>query len=138
MSRLIPKKIVMLTAAAAAFILELLPCGAVLNFAKPSEEGGGVWRSTFSYFDPICIGYARFGPPLTAILTCVLLLLTAILLIPGLIRAETGWCRAVFIVSVLALIASLTPLLNGWASYSVIGGLISVCLLVEAAVSARP
>lgn len=42
-------------------VLEILPFGAVCNFAKAPEAGGGVYRKTFSYFDLTPFGYANFG-----------------------------------------------------------------------------
>ena len=45
-------------------ILEILPYGAVCNFANPE---GKPWRMTFSYFDLTPFGYANFAPFLTAI-----------------------------------------------------------------------
>ena len=51
-------------------ILEILPYGAVCNFApSPTER----IRKTFSYFDLIPFGYANFAPFLTAIITCAIL-----------------------------------------------------------------
>ena len=50
----------------AALVLELLPWGAVCNFANPN---GAPWRRTFSYFSLIPFGYANVGPFLTGVLT---------------------------------------------------------------------
>ena len=60
-------------------ILEILPYGAVCNFARPATNGSiGHFRELYSYFDLLPFGYANFAPFITAILTCVILLLLAI------------------------------------------------------------
>ena len=59
----------------AILVLEVLPYGAVLHFANPEGEP---FRETFSYFDLTPYGYANFGPFITAILMCVLLILSVI------------------------------------------------------------
>lgn len=57
------KKRIALSATTLAFVLELLPYGAVCNFANPD---GKPWRRTYSYFDLTPFGYANFAPFLTA------------------------------------------------------------------------
>ena len=99
-------------------VLEILPCGAVLHFANPEGEP---FRETFSYFDLTPYGYANFGPFITAILTCVLLVLSVIKLFVD--KGE----KAIKIISIIALITSLMPLLVN--CYSMIGGAISILLL---------
>ena len=102
-------------------VLELLPYGAVLNFANAEGE---VLRTTYSYFDLTPYGYANFGPFITAILTCVLLVISIINLL-----VENGKIKTtIMIVSLIALVASLAPLLIN--CYSILGGAISLLLLV--------
>ena len=102
-------------------VLEILPYGAVLHFGNPE---GAPFRATFSYFDPTPYGYANFGPFITALLTCCLLVLSAInlFIVSGRIK------KAIKIVVLLALVASLAPLLVN--CYSIIGGVISILLLL--------
>ena len=105
-------------------ILEILPYGAVCNFARPE---GDPWRKTFSYFDLTPFGYANFAPLLTAITTCVIL---------GVLLAYlfTDQYRMIILARVLLCIAaalSLCPLLYGIVFFSVVGALITVSLLVE-------
>ena len=102
-------------------VSELLPYGAVLHFGNPEGEP---FRETFSYFDPTPYGYANFGPFITALLTCCLLVMSAInlFIVSGRIK------KAIKIIAFLAVIASLAPLLVN--CYSIIGGVISVLLLI--------
>ena len=109
-------------------VLELLPYGAVLNFGNPEGEP---FRATFSYFDLTPYGYANFGPFITAILTCVLLVLSIIDLL-----VETGKIKTIIkIVSLIAFVISLAPLLVN--CYSVLGGAISVLLLIVFIISLK-
>ena len=109
-------------------VLELLPYGAVLHFGNPEGEP---FRATFSYFDLIPYGYANFGPFITAILTCVLLVLSIINLL-----VETGKIKTIIkIVSLIAFVISLAPLLVN--CYSVLGGAISVLLLLVFIISLK-
>lgn len=99
--------------------LEMLPYGAVLIFASAPTDSV---RKTFSYFSLIPFGYANFAPLLTAILTCVILVLAIIS-----IKREK-FCKMVFLVSVIATIISLLPLAYGIKCYSVVGGAITFAL----------
>ena len=109
-------------------VLELLPYGAVLHFGNPEGEP---FRETFSYFDLIPYGYANFGPFITAILTCVLLVMTIINLF-----ADNGKNKSTIkIVSFVTLIISLAPLLVN--CYSVVSRIISVLLSVVFIISLK-
>ena len=109
-------------------VLELLPYGAVLHFGNPEGEP---LRETFSYFDMTPYGYANFGPFITAILTCVLLVISIINLL-----VDNDKIKSIIkIVSLIALVASLAPLIVN--SYSVIGGVISLLLLVIVVISMK-
>lgn len=109
-------------------VLELLPYGAVLHFGNPEGEP---LRETFSYFDMTPYGYANFGPFITVILTCVLLVISIINLLVDNDKIKT----TIKIVSLIALVASLAPLIVN--SYSVIGGVISLLLLVIVVISMK-
>ena len=109
-------------------VLELLPYGAVLHFGNPEGEP---LRETFSYFDLTPYGYANFGPFITAILTCVLLVLSIISLL-----VDNGKIKTIIkIVSLIAFVISLAPLLVN--CYSVLGGAISVLLLLVFIISLK-
>lgn len=104
-----------------ALILELLPNGVVLNFANPEGEP---WRRTYSYFSMMPFGYANFGPLITAILTCVML----ILVIFYLFKPHKGLNTAITNVAGFATVASLLPLMFGFDYITVIGVIITLLL----------
>ena len=108
----------------AALVLEILPYGAVLNFANPE---GDSWRKTFSYFDLTPFGYANFAPFLTAIITCAILVFLLVYLFTGKAKmiaiAKTLLCVGV--------VLSLCPLLFGIHYFSIIGALITASLAAE-------
>ncbi len=113
-------------------ILELLPYGAVLEFAHMSPELTlGYYEEHFSYFDPIVYGYGHFGPLLTAILTCLL----AVVIVISVFLENRAVRMALRVVSVLTLLCSLTPMLTG--CYSPVGMAISVLLLVTCIISLK-
>lgn len=104
-----------------ALVLELHPNGVVLNFANPEGEP---WRRTYSYFSLTPFGYANFGPFITAILTCVLLVLAVIYLF----KPHKGLNTAILNVSGFAAAASLMPLMFGTDYITVIGVVITLLL----------
>ena len=106
------------------FILELLPYGAVCNFANPE---GKPWRKTFSYFDPVPFGYANFAPLITAVSTCIILVVLVIYCITGKQRLAITARNILCVCTVF----SLGPLVFGIHYFSVVGALITVSLLGE-------
>ncbi len=121
-------KITMLLAYVAALILEILPYGAVLNFGNPEGEP---WHCTYSYFDLTPFGYANFGPFLTAILTCVLLLVTVLLFF----KEAQGLLKAARVLGVISVITSLMPCMFGQAYMTAIGVAITVVLAMGVGVT---
>lgn len=125
------KKIRLLLLPIVTIVLEALPYGAVLNFANPDGEP---LRETFAYFSFVPYGYANFSPFITAILTCVLLIL-------ALVSTKTSRVKtAVFVAALAATVFSLLPLIHGVSNYSIVGCLITItltaeCLLAKAEVS---
>ena len=105
-------------------ILEILPFGAVCNFATPEGEP---FRVTFSYFDLTPFGYANFAPLLTAILTCLAVIWLLLFCIKGGSRAKN---RAKTVLAV-ATVASLGPLYLGASYFTAIAGLITFTLATE-------
>lgn len=111
-------------------ILELLPYGAVLEFAHMSPELTlGYYEEHFSYFDPIMYGYGHFGPLLTAVSTCIL----AVFAVVAVFLEGRAVQIALRVASLLTLLFSLTPLLTG--CYSLVSGAISALLLVTCIIS---
>ena len=105
-------------------ILELLPYGAVCNFANPE---GDPWRETFSYFNLTPFGYANFAPLLTAIITCIVLALLIIYALSG----KRGWALAARNILAMGVVVSLGPLMFGLSYFSLVGGLITAALAAE-------
>ena len=126
------KSFVLLSITISILILELLPCGAVLEFAHMSPELTlGYYEEHFSYFNPIVYGYGDFGPLITAVLTCMLAVITVIA-----VFFENRAVRiALRVVSVLTLLCSLTPMLTG--CYSPVGMAISALLLLTCIISLK-
>ena len=92
-----------------------------MNFANPDGEP---WRRTYAYFSLTPFGYANFGPFITAILTCVLLVLVVIYLFKP--RKELN--TAILNVSGFATAASLMPVMFGFDYITVIGIIITILL----------
>lgn len=115
------KKIIMLSATIIALILEILPYGAVLNFANPEGEP---WQRTYSYFDLTPFGYANFAPFIVALLTCALIIIIAISII-----IKKPMKTPIVALSTIAAILSLAPLLYGLQFFSIVGAFITVALL---------
>ena len=107
-----------------SLVLELLPFGAVLNFANPE---GDAFRETYSYFDLLPVGYANVGPFLTAITTCLLIVLTIIYLF----TKNDFLSRILKTIPLFGLFFSLCPLFYGTRYYSLIGGVISVLFFLQ-------
>ena len=121
------KRYVCLLLPVITLILEILPFGAVCNFANPDGEP---WRITYSYFDLTPFGNANFAPFLTALATCVLLLLAALYVF----GAKEKLLGKIETVNAAAILLSLCPLFLGVMYYSVVGGLITATLVAEMAV----
>lgn len=115
------KKILLAVLPLAALILELLPNGVEMHFLSPEGEP---WGKTYSYFDLTPFGYANVGPFITAILTCVLIVLAVICIS----KPRKGLNIAIMAVSGIAVAASLLPLIFGTDCITVIGILITAAL----------
>jgi hypothetical protein len=120
------KRFLHLVFPAIALILEILPYGAVCNFANPD---GKPWRETFSYFSLIPFGYAHFAPFLTAVITCIICLLIALYCFNGSIKIKSIAKTLLFI----AVVLSLYPLILGISFFSVTGAFITLSLAAELA-----
>ncbi|MBE6917994.1 MAG: hypothetical protein E7470_08880 [Ruminococcaceae bacterium] len=105
-------------------VLEILPYGAVCIFASSPTER---IRQTFSYFDPLPFGYANFAPLLTAIITCVIMILLIVFWIKGSIPTATAAKRVLYV----AIALSLGSLVLGVAYFSLVAGLFTLSLIAE-------
>ena len=118
------KRLLYLILPIVTLILELLPYGAVCNFANPE---GRPWRETYSYFSMMPFGYANFAPLLTALLTCAILILLILYCFIG----KRGLAKAISIVLCICSGISLAPLLFGLHFFSVVGALITLTLTAQ-------
>lgn len=122
------KRLVYLIIPIITLVLEILPYGAVCNFAFQYTDDSIVQkRELFSYFDLIPYGYANFAPFLTAILTCVILMLLIIFCITN----NRHIFASVKIVVCICIVLSLCPLIFGINYFSVVGALITLSLIAE-------
>ena len=122
------KKVLCLILPVLTLILEIIPYGAVCNFARPANDGSiGHFRQLYSYFDMVPFGYANFSPLITAILTCFVLLLALIYCITG----KTGMLKMLRNSLIISVLVSLCPLLYGIRFFSLVGALITISLLGE-------
>ena len=105
-------------------ILEVLPYGAVCIFASSPTDR---IRETFSYFDLTPFGYANFAPFLTALITCLIFVLLLIYWLKG----NTVFAIKAKNILYVAAVMSLGPLVFGLSYFSVVGALITTCLIAE-------
>ena len=116
------KKIGLVVLPAITIVLELLPLGAVCIFAtSPTERV----KETFSYFSLTPFGYANFAPLITSILTVSIFLLALFAF------KKIGVLKALFVLSIIAAVISLLPLMYGLNYYTLVGALITVTLVIE-------
>ena len=121
------KKLIMLCTTLIALVLEILPYGAICNFANSEGEA---WRRTYSYFDLTPFGYANFAPFIVALLTCVLVILIVVSLV-----SKKEMKAPILAVSAIATVLSLAPLLYGIRFFSVVGAFITVALALTTVIA---
>ena len=121
------KKLIMLCTTLIALVLEILPYGAVCNFAL--DEGKSL-RQTFSYFDLTPFGYANFAPFVVALLTCALTVMIVVSIV-----SKKQMRTPILTVSAIATVLSLAPLLYGISFFSIVGAFISIALLLSTVVA---
>ena len=118
------KRLLYLILPIVTLILEILPYGAVCVFApSPTERV----KETFSYFDLTPFGYANFAPLFTGIITCIILLLLGIYCITGKTRLAIMAKNILYV----CVVFSLGPVVLGFHFLSVVGVLITLCLIGE-------
>lgn len=118
------RKIAMTVLSVLTVILEILPYGAVCVFSDGVTE----YRETYSYFDLRPFGYANFSPLITAVLSCVILVLCIILCF----RKSKKLNKALATLSGLAAVISFVPFLMGlgFRFYGVCAAAITALLAV--------
>ncbi len=123
------KRLLCLILPIVTLILEILPYGAALNFMLPSVDGTtvGHFRELYSYFDLMPFGYANFAPLITAVITCIILLLLVLYCITGKQRLAIAARNILCVCAVI----SLGPLTLGIRFFSVVGALITISLVAE-------
>ena len=112
-------------------VLEILPFGAVLNFATDPRDSISV-RHTYSYFDLSPYGYANVGPFTTAVLSVAILIIT---LIQMFIRHNPQLELVKSILLGISVITSLMPLMFGIDYFTVIATFISALTVLNAILS---
>jgi hypothetical protein len=119
------KRLIYLILPVITLILEIIPYGAVCNFAYLQEDGTiGAKRELFSYFDPLPLGYAHVTPFITALLTSIIFLIVVIYCIYGHIGVAHTLEKWLFICAVV----SVCPILMGIENYSFVGLLITLSI----------
>lgn len=119
------KRFLLLIAPVIALILECLPNGVIMTFADGPDS---TFTMTYSYFGLTPIGYAMYGPFLTAVMTCVIIILSLIYVF----TAKRGLKTAIMVLAALGItLTVLSPLVFGFDSISVINVIVTVCLLAE-------
>lgn len=116
-----------LAALAAALILELLPNGVVLWWARPD---GDPKPEYFAYFNPLPYGMGNFSPLITAGMTVIVTILTIIAIILG--SHHTKLRNALFICLIITTVISICPVLYGFKYVTPIGICITIALGVSA------
>lgn len=120
-------KIARLTLTSVALIFEALPLGAVLYFL-PSPESERI-KYVYSYFSLIPFGYANFGPFLTALLSCLLLVVILI----SLFSKKTLISFIAIALNLLAIVTSFMPLMFSIEYFPPFALAISLLLIASAA-----
>ena len=87
----------------------------------------GYYKTTHSYFDLIPFGNANFAPLLTAIVTCLIIILLVIFCLTD----NTVVLKAAKVFLIIGTVLSLCPMLLGIEFFSTTGALITVTLLTE-------
>lgn len=119
--------IISLIVLAATLFLQMLPYGVVLIFSSGPNE---IIKQKFSYFSLTPFGYANIFPLLTAILTVVVTILSAIAILKRM--NVTKLQNTAFICTVIALIFSIFPILMFGTGYlSMVGIFITILLLAS-------
>ena len=123
------KRLLFLIAPIIALILECLPGGVIMIFADGPDS---TFTETYSYFGLTPIFYGMYGPFLTVIMTCVIIILSLIYVF----TAKRGLKTAIMVLAVFGMAFSVLPLLMfilGVEEVTVINVIVALLLFAEAA-----
>lgn len=122
------KRVLCLVLPILTLILEIVPYGAVCIFARPAnDDTTACFRKLYSYFDLLPFGYANFAPFITAILTCIIILIIILYCVTGKKKIAVVARNILSATSAI----SLGPLVFGISYFSFVGTLITVSLIAE-------
>ena len=112
-------------------ILSALPNSAVLHFGVVNEYGDiGISSSYYSCFDLMNVGYANFGPFLSGIFACLLL----ILLVISIFIKNKKFDKVIFIISIIGFVLSLLPIIGRYITiYTIIISSLWFCIVIISA-----
>lgn len=119
------KRLVLLILPIITIILESLPNGVVLHFW--ASQGTATKKEYFSYFDTILFGYANFSPLITAIVTCLILLLLIIYCFIN----KRGFLTVTITLVYIGILLSVCPLIFGLKNLTIVGAFVTVTLIAE-------
>jgi hypothetical protein len=111
-----------------AFALECHPAGVVMYFMNAN---GPDFQDTCSYFNLIPFGYGQCGPLLTALLTCVLIILSIIFIF----CFREGIRKVIFSLSIAAVFTSLFQLMLGLRWFTRINAAVTALMLLETGIA---
>lgn len=104
-------------------VLEILPYGVICYFMEDEAEE---IKKLFSYFSLTPFGYANFYPFIVAILSLIIVILCIIILFKNSNKTRL----TVSIISALSAIISLYPVVLGTRYFSILGIIITLCLVI--------
>ena len=120
------KRFLSILCAAGALALMIFTKGAVLIMTTGPNMNQFI-SEHYSYFNPITLSNENFPPLITAILTCLALIL-------GFVAIKSKACRIILVPLTLVtfVVSVLPPFLYGLRWYSLLGAAISLLLLLSA------
>lgn len=119
------RKLLLLILPVITVILETLPVGVKMCFMAPNPQE--CFIEYYSYFDTFPIGYAMICPFLTAVLSCVILFLIVVFCF----WKKSGLVTVIKTLLYIASILSICPIIVGIKYFTIIGGLVTLSLIIE-------
>ncbi|MBQ8860911.1 MAG: hypothetical protein IJ015_06220 [Ruminococcus sp.] len=119
------KRLLLIIAPIITIVLETLPYGVIMHFMSPPPNNS--FPEFFSFFSTIPMGYARFGPMLTATISCMILFLLIVYCFVENSKLLTTIKVLLYITEIL----SLCPLILGFKYLTLVGGLVTLSMMIE-------